>query len=693
MGKINGMRPTQIEEQLTAWAKVDATEQAHDKTVQDRNLHNLFFGSSARTGLLPPYATLERDYALREMWRNDYNTLYKGAIMGLSKRIISTPYEINSPDEYGDYWQQMLIHADLGTGWASFIQKLVMDYNRYDRGAFVEIIGNGEAHEPLIAQAIGIAILDPLRCWLSGEFEHPVWYYGRDGKLFKLHRTRVYRFVDMPESGDYDYQYGYCSLSRSVSPVWMEILLGRYTTQLLDDNPPSGFVLFRNISEKMYTDALEMRERERETDSGGVWGRIIRFYQLQGGDPINIEFVNYSQAPEKFDFAQYLDTIAKRLATGIGIDIQDLWELTGGTLGSGMQSEVMHRKARGKSLGTLYAEIERMINSILPEGVSFEFKFDDPAESEEKARAVQMWAGVVASLANDLTQEERRKLLADNVPSLRDVLTDEDGQLLPMNETPSIDDNNVIPDDGVVNTDNPILEDTDKALGNTIGAFAQRMTRIVNGFINKTYSRFLAKSALRATLSNEGAKAYLDGKREAGGDSILTRKDEIELASWRIEQDSYITGFLDEVKSQKVSDENLGYRISLWVNKSIKRAYNLGLSSASPNRFYMWVIGNTVDHCSTCLRANGQVHRMRAWKDAGVLPQDSRLECGGWQCDCRLMPVQSARLFGKGDLRSVKRTLKEHRHTHEHTHVSFITPPADTASALSVLDNLLEGLR
>jgi hypothetical protein len=186
---------------------------------------------------------------------------------------------------------------------------------------------------------------------------------------------------------------------------------------------------------------------------------------------------------EKFDFAVYLDTIAKRLATAIGIDIQDLWELTGGALGSGMQSEVMNRKARGKTLGLLYAQIERFINQIFPEDVTFEFKFDDPTESVEKAQAVQTWAGVVASLANDLTPQERRQLLANNVSALRDVLTDDDGVLREFGDEVIPDEDTITPDTGVVDTNAPTLADGEKSLGDTVGAFAQRMSRIVGGFI------------------------------------------------------------------------------------------------------------------------------------------------------------------------------------------------------------------
>jgi hypothetical protein len=56
---------------------------------------------------------------------------------------------------------------------------------------------------------------------------------------------------------------------------------------------------------------------------------------------------------------------------------------------------------------------------------------------------------------------------------------------------------------------------------------------------------------------------------------------------------------------------------------------------------YEWVLGATAVHCSDCLRLNGQVHSASEWRAAGISPQSPDLECGGWNCDCRLYPVDA----------------------------------------------------
>ena len=53
---------------------------------------------------------------------------------------------------------------------------------------------------------------------------------------------------------------------------------------------------------------------------------------------------------------------------------------------------------------------------------------------------------------------------------------------------------------------------------------------------------------------------------------------------------------------------------------------------------YEWVLGRTEEHCSSCLTANGQRHRLRDWHRAGIIPRGDLLICGaGGFCDCNLV--------------------------------------------------------
>lgn len=86
--------------------------------------------------------------------------------------------------------------------------------------------------------------------------------------------------------------------------------------------------------------------------------------------------------------------------------------------------------------------------------------------------------------------------------------------------------------------------------------------------------------------------------------------------------------------------DRLVSRLGLWVNKGIA-AFNRGIVEREPipgeiEPRYMWVLGNTERHCSDCLSLNGQIKTASEWATAGIEPQSPDLECGGWNCDCRL---------------------------------------------------------
>lgn len=653
---------------------VDPLDIAKKLTIQDRN-NNLVLSyptSFGRNPLLPDWGTKARDQALFELSHNPFNTMFVSVMSGLVKKIQSTPFVVKAGDEWGDYWQQLLAEADLGNGWSAFIGRVVMDFLRYDSGAFIEVIAGGDPNKPINSPIVGLANLDPLRCWFTGDSEYPVLYWAEGGGMHRLHHTRVYQLVDMPDSAQYRRGFGLCALSRAIAPVYQEIYIQQYMVQLFDDNPPPGFVLFGNISKQEAQAIVQQYRETRQTDSGGVFGRVIPLYGLDSEFKPTIEFINFSAPPDKFDYEQTINTLARQMANAIGIDLNEFWELTGRNIGSSTQAEIMAQKSKGKFIGFILRELERFINNLLPDGCSFEFAIRDETEENSKADIASKWMNVVTMAGELLSVGEKRILLIQNVESIRDVLTDEEGNVVTLpNPVPSTGqgENEVMLEDDYIGNNNPdavTLDDVDKALLQTIGAFATRMVNLVRGALGNVASLIVTKLGLQSNIAQQGTQAYIDGKI-AGGEKMpvtLSDEDELALSQWRAEQNDYIKSLMDDIKSGKVNTSELEGRVPLWVNKSLKKAYHLGLASTNNKQFYMWVLGNTIEHCTTCLTAHGQVHRLGTWVKAGILPQSNDLECGGWRCDCRLIPTDV--LFAKGNLEAVRRTMKKHVHVHRH---------------------------
>lgn len=680
---------------------LDPTAIARDMSVQDRSIVNgglwSWGGETQRNPLLPAFGTKARDLALLNTFRNELNNMFKGVTSGIIKKVQSTPFEVRAPEIYGDYLSRMLNEADLGSGWATFIGKVILDFMRYDGGAFVELIGSGDPSDPLVTAPVAIANLDSLRCWITGDDEYPVWYYSADGNVYKMHYTRIRQLVDTPESDERHRGYGYCALSRAIASVTKDILMNRYVIQLMDDNPPPGFVLFSNIGEAGLRQAIEKRDAERSTDSGGIWGRSMKLFGLNQETMPKVEFITYSQPPIGFDYPTYQNQLAKEMANSIGVDINEFWELSGGNIGSSAQSEVMAQKSRGKTIGNLYKQLERLINEILPNDCEFVFEYQDPQANRDLAEDAMAWVGISASLADVLSADERRRLIANKVPAIADVITDDNGvitELATASQADNADDRAHTPDTGISPSGEDSAQSTDieKSIASTSRKFESRFEFNVRKFMNGRISKYFTRQILVTILLAQGKEAYQDGKKIAKAPIEITPEDDLNILRWLNEQSTFLDDFLNDIVDGKITKENLAYHVGLWADKSLKTIYNEGMLQGDNNRYYMWVYHPTADHCDTCQRANGQIHRLRTWRDSGIMPQSSRLQCGGYNCKCRLIPIDDARQFDKGDLRSVKRTLKEYRHDHDHE-LPVYAVSINKETALQGLIGLLEGIK
>lgn len=622
--------------------------------------HRAFrFGESVRGPLLPAKGTREREWKLREIFYHDYNTVFRGGVAGLVKRVQSTPSMIVAKD--ADRWQQVIMTADFGDR-DRFLAKVVTNFCRYDSGAWVELIAPGD---PLLAPSgpiVGLAVLDTLRCYPTGNPIYPVIYYDSYSKMHLLHRTRVMQFVDNPDSEEWLWGYGDSALSRAIAPITREILIGRYIEQYLDDKPLPGVNLWGNLSEPQVQNALAKLERDRNTDAGGVWGRTLNLYGVTAESKPTLDNVSFSKAPEGFDYDKYKDNNVNEIALAIGMDKQDLWELSGGGIGTGTQSEVLAQKSRGKAFGRILKGLERLFNQALPDHVEFRWEYSDPQEDIEEADKAQVWANVVLSVANDTTPEERRMLLANQIPAFKDVLIDQDGNLkrLP-------DDDPKAPDepttgDLLLSAAPPVLGDIDtppattgealaqaapylfKSLGDATADFERRFVTFVRVAEAQHFPPSIVRATFRSELYEAGIKAYDEGLRD--GEVNPAQADEFDrrarVSSWLAVQNGYIDGFVEDIASGKVSKNNAGIRAVMWANKSLRAIYYAGLNAAAGETSYRWRLGATEKHCKTCLTANGVVRKLKDWLASGVTPGSDRLECKGFNCDCKLAKTADA---------------------------------------------------
>lgn len=624
----------------------------------DAGMTRFHWSEFSRGPLLPAVGTRYREWVLHQFSIHDYNTLFKSGVAVTAKRLISTPWELTGEPEATEFYQDVLWNACLGQGWDVFLARLIKDYTRYDSGAYVELIGLRDETGALVGPATGINVLDSLRCYPTGDPIHPVIYMDINGTLHLLHFTSVQRIYDQPDSYEAAYDYGECALTRCIAPVQRDILMNRYVELSLDDNPPPGLMLFKNISEDQLRDAFKILDKDRATDFGSKWGNVVRLYGLQTETMPEVESIPYNMVPEKFDYVTYKELNVKEIALGLGVDIQDLWELTGNSLGTATQSEVLERKSKGQLLGTLYKTIERLINQILPKNLSFEFQYQDPDEDQAEADKANTWANIIITLDGKLTADEQRRLLANQVEAVRNVITDESGQLIRLDDSdpqtpeqaaPQLEAPAQTPDEDVIADDRI---ETEKVLSATQRTFKQQFIDLAMQAQLGQISKVVVRPALRLALIEAGSQAALDGMAD-GGEPATQMPENLrkELSIWRAEQSRYLKKFVNALFKETFTLDEVQRRADLWVNKSVNTMYYMGLAEAKANARFMWIVDPVKEHCVTCLKLNGQIHRMKDYVRTGLLPQSPKLVCGGYKCGCKLVPSDEP---ARGRLRAVR---------------------------------------
>jgi hypothetical protein len=635
--------------------------------------------------LLSPYGSKSLDIQLREFGQNMWGSLWMGARTTLAKQAAATPFVIKGKRRVRQM-QSLLQTAGWGIGWQGFMESLVKDFATFNIGAIVEIVGAGKIDKPLIGMPTGIKLLDPIRCYLTGIPETPIVYEnfwidvkGDKRTTFHLmHESRVHRIVDMPDSDERLLGMGESAFYRYIGHHYRQILMSKYTVERLSDQPPAGFLVLGNVREKDIQDATTSYEADRTTEGQTVWRNIKQMQALDPQQKIDVQFVNFSNLPEGFDYRTYNDIDRNIVALSLGIDPQDIAPLTGGLSGTSGQSQVLNEKSKSLTIGLLYKMIETMLNTkVFPPSAEFEFKPEDTETGLKNAQRAQAWTTAAGDPSVQASAMERRQLLANTVNEWHDVLTDDDGVVVTLPDTDireepeaqvsELDDT----EQGSTDDDAVVAEDTNplKNVGlrptldkshiikeylTTRKRFIKNVEDALKGAQNRDFNRTRFSIIMRGHLARDGRAAFKDGMSDGGVQITVLQGDDKKLFNaWMAEQSAFVT---DLGRSIYQHDAGIFFdsarRADSWGNKSLNSIYQQALASADKNGLYKWKLGSTKEHCKTCRKADGQVHRMKEWIRAGVMPQGNRLICGGFQCKCTLTRVTGQ---ASGRLRRIPR--------------------------------------
>ena len=204
----------------------------------------------ARAGqTIPAWWSKERDRELDRFWKNSDHV--GGAFFTLSSKLTSVPFRIEARDpnvashrKLAEEYQDLLeAGSEFGLGWQELIVPFLLDLWSQDNGAFLEVIGGGPKSGPVKGLPVGLAHLDSYRCHRTGSLEFPVQYEDYDGKLYKLHRSRVLYRSQMPSARAEMYKVGFCWLSRCINAAQGLIDDLTYKQEKIGSRPKRGIIV------------------------------------------------------------------------------------------------------------------------------------------------------------------------------------------------------------------------------------------------------------------------------------------------------------------------------------------------------------------------------------------------------------------------------------------------------------------
>lgn len=106
-----------------------------------------------------------------------------------------------------------------------------------------------------------------------------------------------------------------------------------------------------------------------------------------------------------------------------------------------------------------------------------------------------------------------------------------------------------------------------------------------------------------------------------------------------------IDGSLQSTLSQDIysgqytdNAQGLLSRLGMW-GITAAGVYGYGQLVGQPAQLFIWNLGPTEKHCDSCAGASGQVRTGQEWRDSGIYPKSSALQCGGRRCLCVLSPM------------------------------------------------------
>jgi hypothetical protein len=403
-----------------------------------------------------------------------------------------------------------------------------------------------------------------------------------------------------------------------------------------------------------------------------VWRNVMVAFGMDPAVPATAELFEFSRLPEHFNEPEAIRIAVLSLALAFNMDVNEIWSILGGQMGSGRESDVQHMKAKGKGPGAFLTETERGWNDglSLPPGIVFQYDFADAEEdqlaaqiADTKAATIRkLWEPSSATGAGIITTDEARQWMqleglvtdelmtqgvmadestADDVEAAKSMIRVDDslrckaysdGRVVRMERKPMAWGGMTLAQPASVY----------KSVAEVERTYRDTLTHWVYDTMNGRMDALDMRRAHKALVRSVAQDVYFEGMRQGGIENPqddAETEDMARIKEWLTTQVAHVDGFASDaalVRDDPTKRPGILARLELWCD-SVVALGTQGEMSAKSNRPGIWHLGDTVEHCKTCAGLNGKRHRVNWFLSRGYVPRqpgNDMLECGGWKCLC-----------------------------------------------------------
>lgn len=189
----------------------------------------------------------------------------------------------------------------------------------------------------------------------------------------------------------------------------------------------------------------------------------------------------------------------------------------------------------------------------------------------------------------------------------------------------------------------------------TVGSYSRHIWQDMREYFHQEQDAFQFIDSVTTEIRNQYTRAWNEGARAVGVDPRDMSDPDLMALEDRIRKEyNFVLGLaedIDNARYQEMSDASFNAsfrgRADLWANRYTEVVNEAKVWFGQEK--LEWQLGATEEHCSTCAMLNGVVAYAREWYESNIRPQNApnpMLECGGWRCDCKLVPTTKRKTRG-----------------------------------------------